>query len=150
MNKIQHSDDFPDSFHRVSVKGLCVQDDKIFLMKEPKELSGKWELPGGGLDFGESPKEGMKREIEEEMGIKVLSVSDHPLYTWTALFEGWRNMDWYYSVVLAYRVELEHFDYIPTEECEEAGFFNLEELQNLDLFLQSQKLREVFNPADFK
>lgn len=147
---MQHSNNFPDSFHRVSVKGLCVQDGKIFLMKEPKELSGKWELPGGGLDFGELPREGIKREIEEEMGITVLSVSEQPLYAWTSLFEGWRDMDWYYSVVLAYRVELEHFDYTPTKECEEAGFFNVDELQDLDLFLQSKKLREVFNPADFQ
>lgn len=61
MNKFQHSNHFPDSFHRVSVKALCVKDDKIFPMKEPEELSGQWELPGGGLDFGESPKEGNER-----------------------------------------------------------------------------------------
>ena len=32
---------------------------------------GLWELPGGGVDFGEDPKASVKREIEEETGIEV-------------------------------------------------------------------------------
>ncbi len=65
------SENFPDSFHRVSVKGLHVRDGQLLMMKESPELSGKWELPGGGLDFGEKPYEGVKREIEEEMSVKI-------------------------------------------------------------------------------
>jgi 8-oxo-dGTP pyrophosphatase MutT (NUDIX family) len=40
---------FPDSFFRVSVKALVVKDDKVLLLKESLNLSGMWELPGGGL-----------------------------------------------------------------------------------------------------
>jgi ADP-ribose pyrophosphatase YjhB (NUDIX family) len=150
MNKYQHSNDFPDSFYRVSVKGLCVKDDKIFLMKEAESLTGQWELPGGGLDFHEEPREGVKREIEEETKLKVVSMSEKPVYIWTNYIESERGMDWYYTLVLAYHVELEHYNYTPTEECVEAGFFEKNELQDLDLFKQSQKLRELFNPADFQ
>ena len=31
----------------------------------------KWDLPGGDLEFGEDPPEGMRREIKEEAGIDV-------------------------------------------------------------------------------
>jgi 8-oxo-dGTP diphosphatase len=32
--------------------------------------AGLWNLPGGGLDFGEHPDAGLKRELEEETGLE--------------------------------------------------------------------------------
>ena len=145
-----HSKDFPDCFYRVSVKGLFVKDGKLLLLKEPEALSGQWELPGGGLDFGEHPHAGLKREIEEELHLRVTSISDHPVYVWPALFEGWRDMEWYYSMVLAYRIELESLDFTPSSECEAIQMCTKEELDTLDLYEQVVPLREHFNPEHFK
>ena len=45
------------------------QDDKILLVQEGKEhIKGLWDFPGGKLEEGESPKEGVKREVLEETG----------------------------------------------------------------------------------
>jgi 8-oxo-dGTP diphosphatase len=143
------SSDFPDCFYRVSVKGLCVRDGKILILKEAEHLSGQWELPGGGLDFGEDPREGLRREIEEETGLLVASISFDPVYVWTSRIENRRNMPWYYTLVLGYRIELGDLDFTPSEECLEIGFFSKEELQNLDLFDQSLPLRTRFDPEDF-
>jgi mutator protein MutT len=35
------------------------------------EAHNKWEFIGGGIDFGESPTEALKREAKEEAGIEV-------------------------------------------------------------------------------
>ena len=126
-----HSKHFPDSFHRVSVKGLCVKDGKILLVKESPSLSGQFELPGGGLDFGEDIRAGLRREVEEEMKLKITSISEQPIYVWTARFENRRDMDWYYSLVLGYHIELESFEFTKTEECEGIGFFSKED--NLEI-----------------
>lgn len=123
---------------------------KVLLIKEPPELSGQWELPGGGLDFGEMPKVGLEREVEEEMKPDVVSVSDQPIYAWTERFENRRGMDWYYSLVLCYRIEFANLNFTPTPECEDIGFFTQEELQTLDLHHQSANLRTVFDPKDFE
>lgn len=58
---------------RVRVCGICIQDDKILLVKH-KHL-GKtgtlWAPPGGGMQYGESAKEALQREFLEETNLKV-------------------------------------------------------------------------------
>ena len=146
------SKDFPDCFHRTVVKGLFVRDGKILLVKEAPDLADKWELPGGGLGFGEDPHAGLVREIKEEMNLEVTSVSKQPTYVWMNKFEGCRGMDWYYSVVLAYTIDLANLDFVPTKECVAIQLFSPDDLTDLgdELYHQSCTLREIFNPADFK
>ena len=61
------SGNYPNTFYRVAVKALIKNDaGKILLVKEK---SDKWDLPGGGLDHGEEPEDGIKRELQEELGI---------------------------------------------------------------------------------
>ncbi|HEX7724649.1 MAG TPA: NUDIX hydrolase [Candidatus Paceibacterota bacterium] len=149
MNEKLHSNDFPDCFYRVSIKGLCVRDGKVLLAKESAELSGMWEMPGGGLDFGEDVKEGLKREIEEEMGLSIRRISDKPIYVWSYKQHG-HKLEWYYCLVVIYQIELENLDFTPSRECTEIRFFSKEELQTLPLYGKAQPLQGVFNPKDFE
>ena len=54
---------------KVDVRGAVFKDDKILLVKERSD--GKWALPGGWADVGESPSESVEREVWEESGFHV-------------------------------------------------------------------------------
>jgi 8-oxo-dGTP diphosphatase len=53
---------------------ILTHDDKALFLKRASNDShpNTWEFPGGGLEFGESPMDGVAREIEEETGINAL------------------------------------------------------------------------------
>jgi len=44
--------------------------------KAEQVLPGLWELPGGKLEPGESPRQAVVRELREEVGIEVTPVAD--------------------------------------------------------------------------
>ena len=49
------------------------QGDTVLLTRRPEGTrhAGQWEFPGGKLDAGESPEEGLQREILEELGLRI-------------------------------------------------------------------------------
>ncbi|MFC1668917.1 NUDIX domain-containing protein [Spirochaetota bacterium] len=56
---------------RVRVAGILINDDKLLLISHKKDGDVYWLLPGGGVNFGESLEEGLKREFLEELNIHV-------------------------------------------------------------------------------
>ena len=55
--------------------GVIVDGSDVLLSKRSADShqAGKWEFPGGKLRSGESPREALERELEEELGIRVRS-----------------------------------------------------------------------------
>ena len=56
---------------KVDVRGAVVRDGKILLIQE--RADGKWAMPGGWADLGNSPASVAEREVWEESGYRVKS-----------------------------------------------------------------------------
>lgn len=60
----------------VGAKGLIVREGKVLLLQESAQYQdgterGKWDVPGGRIEAGETVREGLAREILEESGLEV-------------------------------------------------------------------------------
>ena len=54
---------------RVGAYVVIVRDGAVLLVRFAG--SGRWTLPGGGLDHGEDPRDAAVREVEEETGLRI-------------------------------------------------------------------------------
>lgn len=59
---------------RVVVAGAVVRAGRLLVAQRtrPAELAGRWELPGGRVEPGESEPDAVRRELREELGTSVL------------------------------------------------------------------------------
>ncbi len=66
---------------------IVAEDGKLFLAQrgpQAKNERGRWEFPGGSVEFGETLADALRREMREEYGIEIavgelLDVVDHIL-----------------------------------------------------------------------
>lgn len=59
-------------FPIVTVGGLLLDEGGDVLLVRTRKWSGKWGIPGGKVDYGETLKAAFRRETREETGLEVL------------------------------------------------------------------------------
>lgn len=123
-------DDVPCTY-RVSVKAIIKDDQGRTLLL--READGSWDLPGGGLDQGEKPREALGREIKEEIGCTVDWMSDGPVAFWTTRRESASpTLKWFsfvaYEAKISGDIKLDI-----NEEAEEARYCTDDEARELKL-----------------
>ena len=121
----------------VGVGAIIVnKEGKVFLAKRGREVrneSGKWEFPGGGVEFGDTLKDTLKREIKEEYGIEIepgllLDVCDHIILV--------EHQHWV-SPSFICRLTKGEPKILEPHKCDEIGRFTIEEIKTMDLSIVS-------------
>jgi ADP-ribose pyrophosphatase YjhB (NUDIX family) len=71
------------------VSGLLIQERRVLMVQQARREETYWLVPGGGVEFGESLSEALRREVLEELGLRVAvgglvaiieSISPDPAY----------------------------------------------------------------------
>jgi 8-oxo-dGTP diphosphatase len=100
---------------RHGVYGIALRDSHILLtQKKSGPYQGLWGLPGGGIEFGETPEDTLRREFLEETALKIGRVDLLDVTTFTCEYEraGFHHVGLIYHV----RDWIEQVELVPEEE----------------------------------
>ena len=59
------------SIVRSSAKALIVKENTFLIVEEEIDGGKEFDIPGGGIEYMETPLEAVKREVFEELGVEI-------------------------------------------------------------------------------
>jgi len=90
------------------VAGLILQGDKLLVCQRTRHqvMPLKWEFPGGKIEDGEQPRDALRRELEEELGIEAV-IGDEVARI-VHVYPGGGSIELRFFVVKNYRGEIDN------------------------------------------
>jgi len=98
-------------------------ENKILLVKMTYQQIHPWGLPGGSLEYSETPEVGVVREVHEETGLEVEVEKLLLVKTWTPD-----------KVGLYYLCTVKAGTFQPSDEVSEYGYFSMADLPDVRPF----------------
>jgi 8-oxo-dGTP diphosphatase len=124
---------------------VVTNDEGKILMSQRHEYTnpfhGLWQLPGGGIEFGEHPKDTALREVREEVGLTVKLLTQHPFVFSYVSPDGDAH-----TIVLGYIAKhiAGEVDTSKDRNTGDAKWFTFEEIRRIDCVpLVKEVLREA-------
>ena len=126
---------------KVAQKALIIKDDSILLVRDPRAEREIWELPGGRLNINENPKDGLAREIFEELGVEV---DVHEVVHLEQFLQGSEGKN---ALMISYRVSFKDLKVNlkpDNKEIAEIRFVPFSEVLKLNLFPEYRRTIEIY------
>lgn len=116
----------------VGVAAMIFSDESILLVKRGNEpAKGRWGLPGGVVELGETVKEAVAREVEEETGILVRPVE--LLDVFNSIIRDDEGRVRFHYVLCEFLCENEGGDLKASTDVSDARWVPLIELSSIDM-----------------
>ncbi|MFX1513226.1 MAG: NUDIX hydrolase [Promethearchaeota archaeon] len=132
----------------VSVHVIIIKGNKVLLVKRAQPPSqGRWSIPGGVIELGESVNEAARREVLEECGIKieigkVLNIGENVIHDGKGLVQ-------FHYILIFKLANYVSGEIHPGSDAAEVRWTTYEELDPLDMHPVARKtIQQVFETKD--
>ncbi len=111
-----------------AVGAVILEDGRVLVTVRAREPEkGRLDLPGGFLEVGEHPMDGLVREVREELGVEV-EVFEPPILLATHTY----GPEGHYVLAIGFRTRIAAGDPDPTDDVAEIRWISVEELDAAD------------------
>lgn len=123
---------------KIAQKVIIEKDRRVLIVRHPQ--GSDWELPGGRLNKGELPEEGLMREVTEELGAEIIPKGVVQISTFVHRTEG-------DHITIVYHAVLKDPDEVFVLEREEVGetkWITALQLDEQPIWVDNRRALEVF------
>ncbi|HEV2420195.1 MAG TPA: NUDIX hydrolase [Candidatus Acidoferrales bacterium] len=129
----------------VAVGGVVIHDSRVLLIRRGQPpFEGRWSIPGGILEIGETIALGIERELKEETGVRVRAGDLIEIYEKVVRDE--QNKPQYHFVILDYACEFVEGTARASGDVTDAAWVSEQELDALALTTAAKRvIRKAFS-----
>lgn len=122
---------------KITTDGIIIKNKKILLIKRKNSpFQGKWALPGGFVEYGETTEDAVIREVCEETGIKT------KIKKLAGVYSDPNRDPRGHTITIVYFLEIINGEPSAEDDASEVKFFNVNKLPDLS-FDHSKIISEV-------
>ncbi len=124
-----------------TVGALIVDSQNRFFFMRSHKWGGRWVIPGGHVELGETLEEALRREIKEETNLEIRDVEfiHFQEFVYGATF--WKKR---HFLFFDYACRVSSSDVKLNEEAQEYAWVSVEEARGLDLESYTRKTLETY------
>lgn len=118
---------------RMGCSAVIFNEDRTKALLTRRTDNGRWCIPGGGLEAGESAAEACIREVWEETGLNVEVKRLIGVYSNPNQLVVYPDGNKVHFVVLSFEAEVRSGELGLSNETTETGFFSVQEMESMPM-----------------
>lgn len=124
---------------RAAVGAVVIRDGRVLLVKRSNApQKGKWAIPGGSVELGETLQEAAEREVKEETGVTIKA--NEPVFTFDLIERDSAGKFLFHYVIIDLLADYVDGEPCPADDVSDAAWFSPEELRSLAISGTTWKL----------
>ena len=132
---------------QVGCCAVIVDPDSGRVLLTRRADNGRWCLPGGAMESGESAAEACEREVWEETGLRVRAIRLIGVYSDPDQLVVYPSGDKVHFVILSFEAQVLSGEPGLSDETTEVGYFTLPEIAGLPMHgNHQQRAQDAFEP----